>query len=281
MLDAGAAVHLAGAAGSGPGGSSKDGSGAVAQALVAQADDPDGPAAWLGRFASVQAPPHDAIIIGAALVGLALVTMRGPWRLARTVVTLVHEAGHALVAVLAGRRLQGILLHSDTSGLTVSRGKPTGPGMVLTALAGYPAPSLVGLGFSGLIAADRPGAVLLVAAVGTLGVLVMIRNVYGAVAVVAVTLGLGAVAYAQIAELTTATAYVVTWLLVLGAPRAVGELWAKRRRGAARDSDVDQLARLTELPAVLWLLMLVVLTVVALGAAGLVLLTPVFGGPLA
>ena len=40
-----------------------------------------------------------------------------------------------------GRRLAGIRLHSDTSGLTVSRGKPTGIGMILTAAAGYTAPS--------------------------------------------------------------------------------------------------------------------------------------------
>lgn len=66
-----------------------------------------------------------------------MVLSGGPWRLARRVLTMVHEGGHALAAVLVGRRLEGILLHSDTSGLTVSRGKRTGPGMVLTALAGY------------------------------------------------------------------------------------------------------------------------------------------------
>lgn len=43
------------------------------------------------------------------------------WRLVRILTTVVHEAGHAVVAMLVGRRLQGIRLHSDTSGLTVSR----------------------------------------------------------------------------------------------------------------------------------------------------------------
>ena len=45
----------------------------------------------------------------------------------------MHEAGHALTAVLTGRRLTGIRLHSDTSGLTLSTGRPSGPGMVATA----------------------------------------------------------------------------------------------------------------------------------------------------
>lgn len=69
--------------------------------------------------------------------------------------------------------LRGIRLHSDTSGVTVSRGKRTGPGMVLTTLAGYPAPAVLGLGFSGLIAADLMVLVLLVSALLVLGVLVL------------------------------------------------------------------------------------------------------------
>ena len=44
------------------------------------------------------------------------------------------------------------------------------------------------------------------------------------------------------------------------------ELQAKRRRGGARDSDADQLGRLTGVPAVLWVLVFVVLTVSCLFA---------------
>ena len=51
------------------------------------------------------------------------------------------RAGTGWSPCSSGRRLDGIRLHSDTSGLTVSRGKPTGIGMVLTAAAGYTAPS--------------------------------------------------------------------------------------------------------------------------------------------
>ena len=41
--------------------------------------------------------------------------------------------------------LTGIRLHSDTSGLTLSVGRPSGVGMVVTTAAGYLTPSLVGL----------------------------------------------------------------------------------------------------------------------------------------
>ncbi len=80
------------------------------------------------------------------------------WHLSRGLITIAHEGGHALVAVLTRRKLRGIRLHSDTSGVTLTRGRPTGPGMVLTAAAGYIAPSLVGLGAAWLTDAGHVDA---------------------------------------------------------------------------------------------------------------------------
>ena len=47
-------------------------------------------------------------------------------------------------------------------------------------------------------------------------------------------------------------AYVVTWFLLLAAPRPVVELQQERRRGRGRASDADVLARLTRVPGLLW-----------------------------
>lgn len=100
-------------------------------------------------------------LVGAtAAVALAAVLPHVLWRLSRNAITIAHEGGHGLVALLSGRRLQGIRLHSDTSGLTVSRGKPCGLGMILTAAAGYTAPSLLGLGGALLLAAGHITALL-------------------------------------------------------------------------------------------------------------------------
>ena len=125
----------------------------------------------------------DTVGLVTAGAALLVVALPGPWRVARNVITIVHEAGHALTAVLVGRRLQGIRLHSDTSGLTLSRGRPDGPGMVCTALAGYPAPSLLGMAFAGLLAAGLVTAPLVASAVLLAGVLLMVRNAYGVVSV--------------------------------------------------------------------------------------------------
>jgi hypothetical protein len=63
----------------------------------------------------------------------------------------------------------------------------------------------------------------------------------------------------------------VTWFLLLGAVRPIMEVQRHRRRRRTRDSDPDQLARLTGLPATLWIGMFGLLSLgcLALSAAAL------------
>lgn len=211
---------------------------------------------------------QDQVALITAAVALAIVLVNEPWRLARNVITIVHEAGHALTAVVAGRRLQGIRLHSDTSGLTLTKGKPFGPGMVCTALAGYLAPSLLGLMFAAIVAAGGTTAVLVICALLLLGVLIMVRNAYGVVSIVACGLVLLAVAGWANDPVQAAFAQLVAWFLLFGGLRPLGELQRKRRTGWARDSDVDQLARLTGAPGWFWLVAFVMLNAGSLVLAG-------------
>ncbi|MBM7772339.1 hypothetical protein JOD54_002543 [Actinokineospora baliensis] len=206
---------------------------------------------WQQIFGDQWEPPNTMVLVTAG-IALVLVAVNAFWRPARNVITIVHEAGHALIAVLAGRRLAGIRLHSDTSGVTVSRGKPEGPGMICTALAGYVAPSLLGLAFAALLGTDRVTAVLVICAVLLFAVLVMIRNAYGVFTVVATGAVLFAVSWLATDEVQGAFAYLIAWFLLLGGLRPVFELQGKRRQGQAQDSDADQLARLTGAPAFFW-----------------------------
>ncbi len=91
------------------------------------------------------------LVLLAAALALVAVAWPVSWRWTRTVVTIAHEGGHALVAVLTGRGLTGIRLHADTSGLTVSTGARRGPALVATFLGGYPAPSLLAVGGAALV----------------------------------------------------------------------------------------------------------------------------------
>ncbi|MET7638373.1 M50 family metallopeptidase [Streptomyces sp. NPDC005438] len=207
------------------------------------------------RVVGTQPDPESWLVIATGLVALAVVLPHTAWRLSRNAITIAHEGGHGLVALLTGRQLDGIRLHSDTSGLTVSRGKPHGIGMVLTAAAGYTAPSLLGLAGAWLLSAGHITALLWGATALLLAMLVMIRNAYGLLTVVLAGGAFLLVSWRFDAEVQAGFAYAVVWFLLLGGVRPVFELQVKRRGGRAPDSDADQLARLTHVPPLAWLLL--------------------------
>jgi hypothetical protein len=188
----------------------------------------------------------------AAVVAFLAVALRPVWRWTRGVVTMAHEGGHAVAALLTGRRLAGIRLHTDTSGLTVSSGPPRGPGMVLTALAGYVAPSLLGLAGAVAISAGWSAWVLWAAAALLLVMLLAVRNVTGVLAVVVTGALLVAVSARGSVEARVLAGQVLVWFLLLGGVQAVRKLGYSRRRPGAVTSDADQLAALTRVPALLW-----------------------------
>ena len=189
------------------------------------------------------------------------------WEVTRHVVTLVHEAGHALVAVLTGRRLNGIRLHTDTSGLTVSSGRPRGPGMIATAAAGYLAPAVLGLTVIALVDSGHT-AWAIYAALAVLGAMLgFIRNWFGLLVVLLSGAAVGLLVWRAPDDVQTFAASTVAWFLLLAAPRATVDLWSHRRRARTRTTDADVLARLTFLPAPVWNALFVLLTLAALAAA--------------
>ncbi|MFF4184939.1 M50 family metallopeptidase [Streptomyces sp. NPDC001691] len=200
-----------------------------------------------------QSPPAPWLVVATGIAALAAVVPHSLWRLSRNAITIAHEGGHGLVALLTGRRLDGIRLHSDTSGLTVSRGKPHGPGMILTAAAGYTAPPLLGLGGAWLLAAHHVTLLLWLATALLLAMLVMIRNAYGVLTVVVTGAAFLLISWLTDPDVQSAFAYTAVWFLLLGGVRPAFELQRKRRRYNDGDSDADQLARLTHVPPALWL----------------------------
>lgn len=199
-------------------------------------------------------PYWDAVPL---VVASALVLLRPLWAYSRHAITLAHEAGHAVAAVATGRRLTGIRLHTDTSGLTLSRGKPRGPGMVLTAAAGYLAPSLLGLAGALLIAAGQLHWLLW----GAVGLLVLmlpfVRNFFGLLMFAAVGAAFGLIAHYGTSGLQSQFGHAAIWLLLLGNLRTIVEAAGNRSGG----SDLDQLRALTRLPKALWVLVFIAVAV--------------------
>lgn len=217
------------------------------------------------RATSTQDPADPTVVLvtaGVALVCLALPTL---WHLTRHVLTIVHEGAHATVAVLTGRRLAGIRLHSDTSGLTVSVGRPRGPGMVATAFAGYTGPAVLGLGAAWLLGRGYAAGLLWLLVLALALLLLQIRNWYGLWTVLVSGVVLVGVTWWAPPVWQVVFAYTVTWFLLLGAPRAVLELQHSRRRTRGRgQSDADILGNLTRTPGLLWVGVFLLVTVGAL-----------------
>lgn len=216
------------------------------------------------RAVGSQPPPERPVVLAMALGAAVLVMAPGLWPVARGVVTIAHEGAHAVAAVLSGRRLSGIRLHSDTSGLTLSRGRPRGPGMFVTAIAGYLGPAALGLTFAALLDHDHAVGVLWLALVLLAVMLLFIRNLYGLWSVLVVGCGVFAVSWWASPAAQSSFAYLLTWFLLGAAPRTVVELQGSRRRSRERNSDADVLARLTGVPALLWVAFYLVTTLGAL-----------------
>jgi Peptidase M50B-like len=218
---------------------------------------------WDNLFGAQPDPPGLLVLV-TALIALAVVAFRPLWRVARNAITIAHEGGHALVALLTGRRLRGIRLEFDTSGLTLSAGRPSGPGMMFTLLAGYVAPSLVGLGGAWILGGNRIMLLLWVAVVLLLLMLINIRNVFGVVSVVITGAIVFIVSWYASPQVQAAFAYTGVWFLLLGGVRPVGELQRLRSRGRMPESDADQLGRMTHTPALFWVTLFYLVNLAAL-----------------
>jgi hypothetical protein len=250
---------------------------------------------WDRVSGSQPLPP--AWLVGLTGIAALLVVLNRPvWMWAGKVITIAHEGGHALVSVLSGRRLDGIRLHADSSGVTFSRGKRNGPGLVLTAAAGYVMPSLLGAGAAWLLAEQHLTAMLWLALVLLAATFLAVRNAFGAVAVLVTAAAVFVISYYAPAIVQAAFAYLAVWFLLFGGLRPVLELirsrrangrraasrgaswgraggwsrdrdprqWQYRDRSPARVSDADQLARLTGVPAGAWITLFTLVAVAAL-----------------
>lgn len=170
--------------------------------------------------------------------------------LGRALGTVVHEAAHAVVGVLVGRRFHGFTVASDLSGVAVTSGPQRGLGRVLTSWAGYPAPALLGAGLTAAALRGWAGMVLAVLCVGLLLLLVMSRSLRTALLVgMCVLLFLGLWWWGDaLLPLRAGVLAGVGMVLLLSAWDALLDV-ARSRDGG---QDHRTLERITVLPAWLW-----------------------------
>lgn len=223
------------------------------------------------KLLGAQPDPPGLLVLVTALAGLLAVAFRPVWRVARNAVTIAHEGGHAFFALITGRRLRGIRLEFDTSGLTLSSGRPTGFGMMLTLLGGYIAPSLVGVLGAWLLGGNRITLLLWLAVILLLVMLINIRNVFGVLSLLVTGAVVVVISLYASAQVQAVFAYAGVWFLLFGGVRPVFELQSLRHRGRLPGSDADQLAGVTHVPAIFWVGVFLIVNLAALVVGGFLL----------
>lgn len=203
------------------------------------------------RWHQADAPPLWVILIALALI-CAACAYRPVWIRLRHGVTIIHEMGHVTVAWLFGRRVAGISLHNDTSGLTLTSGKQHGIGMLMTLLAGYTAPPLLGLGLVWAAVEGWAGAALTVLSLILLMAFWLLRNAFGLITVSGF-LGLSAFVWLKgSSEIVTTFVVVVGLFLLVAALRGGFDLWKIHDRSEGQGSDAAQASDQSIFPASFW-----------------------------
>lgn len=205
------------------------------------------------QILTVQEVPLPWMILVSWVISLALV-FTPLWRLTRNGITVVHEGGHALTAILWGRRISGIKLHSDTSGVTISRGNPRGLGAIFTAASGYTAPAILGLSMQYLSSTGHSTLGLAMLSLALLGIFIAIRNLWGIIVVVPLLVGFYFILQFEPLAQVFMLLLVATFLTVASL-KPIIELQRARKNGTESTTDADMLAQLTFfIPGFIWVL---------------------------
>src|SRR6266540_1831410 len=125
-----------------------------------------------------------------------------------------------------------------------------------TAFTAQPNPPLLLVPDAGVLALDRVTLLLWLSIALLALLLVAIRNVYGVFSILLTGGLVFAVSWFGTALVQSGFAYFMTWFLLLGGVWPVLELQRKRGRREAPDSDADQLARLTGVAGLIWVVLL-------------------------
>jgi len=191
--------------------------------------------------------------IGVIFALAVLVTSRLPHvgKYVRLLNTMVHETGHALVALLTGGRVQRIDLFSNTGGLatTLHRGTLSS---VLTTLAGYPFASAFSVLCVWLVKVYPPAVVgLILMAFLAINAIFWVRNFMGWIWVILVLGILSTViwVYPSAFSYVSLAIAIILWVDSLGSALYITYLSITNPRNAG---DTSILAKATWIPALVW-----------------------------
>ena len=209
---------------------------------------------WFEAIADRARPAAGEVALSAPQVTvvllLALIVVITPpiWQVVRLGVTLVHELGHAVVGVVAGRQFTGFVLRGDMSGHAVTRGPARGLGRIASTWAGYPVPALLGAAMVWAAGRGWSAPVITTLLVILVFALIRVRSALTVLVVLIALGGLGALWWWRDDVLQPQVLLGLGCVLVVGAWRHLLAVLGDHSAG----SDPGVLASLSHTPRILW-----------------------------
>lgn len=207
------------------------------------------------RMAETLADMQSGTVMAIAILAIGLAVYPLTWKVIGYPVTLVHELGHAVAALVVGYRLHGITVKGDMSGATAVSG--IGPlRMLWTFWWGYPAPAVLGAGLLWSAASGWSHVALGFLVAGMLLIFVYSRSALTFLVVLLTGAVLGLIGWYGADLARNAIVFGFAWLLLVGSVRA---FYSVTRLHFTRDgveaSDAYLMGRQARIiPGPIWLL---------------------------
>lgn len=227
---------------------------------------------WTWIFASTTQQANLWALLAFLLLGAAVAAVPLTWHYTALLATWIHEAGHAIIALLTGRSVTKIRLEKDRSGVTSSIGKDRGIGKILTTFAGYPAPSITGGLIILAVTSSHANLAITGLAIIALALLPFQHSLRG-LAVTGILATLIWIMWwfsTRTPTVTEGILMVLAGYFLMASPRNIWELHQARKQqkqsGLAVEegmhSDADSLAYDTGIPAIVWEIIFLLTTLV-------------------
>ena len=204
-------------------------------------------------------PGPEAAFIGLAAFAVMMIPFL--WPLVDHFDTMAHEGAHAVVASAMGFTVLGVTLDQKSNGVTSYLAPGSGPRRLLVTFTGYLGPSGFGLGAAKLIETGHLLCVLWVATILLVLLLFLVRKSFGVISVPAAIALLAVVMRYAHDGLEEVIVYGMTWLLLLSGVRVA----VAHGAGAV---DADNLRRTTGVPRLIWALLWLAGTLLAVVIGG-------------
>lgn len=193
-------------------------------------------------------------MLGILAAAAVLSIPRATWQWFGLFTTLVHELGHAVAAILTGRVVRGIRIRRNHSGEALSSGRGVF-GTIVSGVMGYPAPAVVGAAQLWCVFNGYTAIALFAGGVVLLLTLLVIRNAFGVLVVLASAAASAALWFYATPEAQSYALLVLGIALLVGAVRGLFGVTAvhTNHRAQLQTSDAYLLFSRTGVPSLLWL----------------------------